>query len=203
MKKKPSIQQDISKDIPEDIRMIFEKTPLLKTENPAHYRQLVDLLIKAIEPVNVLDWLLLKDIADQSWEILRLQRFRGVLVDLACRRAVESVLRTLLPHVTNSSKVADEVTRLSHGWFTDPKTKEEAIAVLKMFGLTPDVVDAEAFLASNQKLQAIDDMLGTAAGRRDGSLREIERRREAVTYLDPKKVIEAKVVEPFLDAEIA
>ncbi len=195
MKKKPSIQQDISKDIPEDIRMIFEKTPLLKTENPAHYRQLVDLLIKAIEPVNVLDWLQLKDIADQSWEILRLQRFRGVLVDLACRRAVELVLRTLLPHVTDLSKVADEVTRLSHGWFTDPKTKEEAIAVLKVFGLTPDVVDAEAFLVSNQKLQAIDDMLGTAAGRRDGSLREIERRREAVTYLDPKKVIEAKVVQ--------
>ena len=152
-------------------------------------------LIKAIEPVNILDWLLLKDIADHSWEILRLQRFRGVLVDLARRRAVESVLRTLLPHVTNSSKVADEVTRLSHGWFTDPKTKEEAIAVLKVFGLTPDVVDAEAFLVSNQKLQAIDEMLGTAAGRRDGSLREIERRREAVTYLDPKKVIEAKVVQ--------
>ena len=195
MKKKPSIQQDISQDIPEDIRMIFEKPPLLKTENPAHYRQLVDLLIKAIEPVNVLDWLLLKDIADQSWEILRLQRFRGVLVDLACRRAVKSVLRTLLPHVTDSSKVADEVTRLSHGWFTDPKTKEEAIAVLKVFGLTPDVVDAEAFLVSNQKLQAIDEMLGTAAVRRDGSLREIERRREAVTYLDPKKVIEAKVVQ--------
>ena len=43
MKKKPSIQQDISQDIPEDIRMIFEKTPLLKTEDPAHYRQLVDL----------------------------------------------------------------------------------------------------------------------------------------------------------------
>ena len=166
--------------------MIFEKTPLLKTENPAHYRQLVDLLIKAIKPVNVLDWLLLKDIADQSWEILRLQRFRGVLVDLACRRAVKSVLRTLLPHVTNSSKVADEVTRLSHGWFTDPKIKGEAIAVLKVFGLTPDVVDAEAFLASNQKLQAIDQMLGTAAVRRDGSLREIERRREAVTYLEPK-----------------
>ena len=120
-KKKPSIHQDIFKDIPEDIRMIFEKPPLLKTENPAHYRQLVDQLIKAIEPVNVLDWLQLKDIADQSWEILRLQRFRGAIVDLACRRAIESVLRTLLPHVTNSSKVADEVTRLAQGWFTDPE----------------------------------------------------------------------------------
>ena len=89
--------------------------------------------------------------------------------------------------MTNSSKVADEVTRLSHGWFTDPKTKEEAIALLKVFGLTPDVVDAEAFLVSNQKLQAIDEMLGIAAGRRDGSMREIERRREAVAYLEPKK----------------
>ena len=55
--KKPTIHQDISQEIPEDIRMIFEKTPLLKTENPAHYRQLVDLLIKAIKPVDVVDWL--------------------------------------------------------------------------------------------------------------------------------------------------
>jgi hypothetical protein len=197
--KKSSIHQNIYQGIPEDICMIFEKTPLLKTEDPAHYFQLVGLLIKAIKPVDIVDWLRLKDIADQSWEILRLQRFRGVLVDLGRRRAIESVLRTLLPHVTNSSKVADEVARLSHGWFTNPKTKEEAIAVLKMFGLTPDVVDAEAFLASNQKLQAIDQMLGIAAGRRDGSLREIERSREAVTYLEPKKVIEAKVVQ-LLDA---
>ena len=194
--KKSSIHQEMSQEIPEDIRMIFEKPPLLKTEDPAHYRQLVNLLVhreyqagqhRGLAPS--------KDAADNSGEILRLQRFRGASVDLARRRAVKSVLRTLLPHVTNSSKVADAVTRLAQGWFTDPKTKGEAMAILTVFGLTPDVVDAEAFLASNQKLQAIDEMLGTAAVRRDGSLREIERSREAVTYLDPKKVIEAKVVQ--------
>jgi hypothetical protein len=85
----------------------------------------------------------------------------------------------------------------------DAKIKQEVMTLLKAFGLAPDVVDAEAFLASNQKLQAIDEILGIAAVRRDASMREIERRREAVAYLEPKRVVEAKVVEPFLDAEIA
>ena len=47
----------------------------------------------------------------------------------------------------------------------------------------------------------MDETLGIAAVRRDASMREIERGREAVTYLEPKRVVEAKVVEPFLDAE--
>jgi hypothetical protein len=201
MNKKPSILQDISEGIPQDIRMIFEKPPLLQTEDPALYWRLFDHLVKAIRPANIVDWLQLKDIADYSWEVFRLQRFKGATVDLARRRAVESVLRTLLPHVATSSKVADEVTRLSHGWFTDPKTKGEAMAILKLFGLTPEVVDAEAFVASNQKLQGIDEMLGIAAVRRDASAREIERRREAVTYLcsDSKNVVEAKVVKQLSD----
>ena len=177
---KSTIHQDISQKIPKKIRMIFENPPVLKTEDPARYWQFVDLLIKAIKPVNIVEWLHLKDTADYSWEIFRIQRFKGAIVDLARRRAVESVLRTLLPHVTNSSKVADEVTRLAHGWFMDPKTKQEAMTLLKVFGLTPDVVDAEAFLLSIPKLQAIDEILGIAAVRRDASMREIERGREAV-----------------------
>ena len=72
------------------------------------------------------------------------------------------------------------------------------MALLKVFGLTADVVDAEAFLASNQKLQAIDEMLGTAAVRRDGSMREIERRREDGVLPRTERVVEAKVVKPIL-----
>ena len=86
MKSRPSTKT-FPKKFPKDIRMIFENPPLLKTEDPAHYRQLVDLLVKAIKPANIVDWLHLKDIADYSWEIFRLQRYKGAIVDLARRRA--------------------------------------------------------------------------------------------------------------------
>ena len=201
---KSTNHQGISQKIPQKFRMIFENPPVLKTEDPARYWQFVDLLVEAIKPAHIVEWLYLKDTADYSWETFRIQRFKGAIVDLGRRHAVERVLRTLVPHVTTSSEVADaEVTRLAHGWFMNPKTKLEAMTLLNAFGLTPDVVDAEAFLLSIPKLQAIDEILGIAAVRRDASMREIERGREAVAYLEPKRVVEAKVVKPFSDAEVA
>jgi hypothetical protein len=184
--------------IPAGIQALFGKPPLLRSEDPKLYWQLINHLIQAIKPKDVIDWLWMKDIADYGWEVFRLQRFKTCTIDLAQHRAVETVLRRLLPRLSKSGSadVAEQVSRLAHGWFTDPKVKEEALGALKAYGMAADVIDAEAFTTCVEKLQAIDGLLGIATVRRDASLREIERKREAMTLVvNTPSVVEAKVVE--------
>ena len=198
---KSTNHQGISQKIPQKISHDLQNPPVLKTEDPTRYWQFVDLLVEAIKPVHIVEWIHLKDIADYSWETFRIQRYKGAIVDLARRRAVGSVLRTLLPHVTISSNVADG-SDPSRPWVVHgPENQARGHDTPQSVQFDPRRVDAEAFLLSIPKLQAIDEMLGIAAVRRDASMREIERGREAVAYLEPKRVVEAKVVKPFSDAE--
>jgi hypothetical protein len=184
--------------IPADIHALFGNPPLLRSEDPELYWRLVDRLVQAIAPKDVIEWLWLKDVADYGWEAFRLQRFKTATIDLAQRRAVETVMRRLLLPLSKSGgpDMTEQVNRLAQGWFTDPKVREEAVCVLKVYGLAADAVDAEAFTTCVDKLQAIDGLLGIAAVRRDASLREIERKRESVTLVvNTAPAIDARIVE--------
>jgi hypothetical protein len=167
--------------IPNDIQPFFDNPPILNSENPKLYWELVKKLQIAINPQNVIEWMWLKDAADYGWEAFRLQRMKATTIDIAKKQAVQTVLRRLLPNLQKQrgADVADKVFELTKGWFTDAAAKAEVETVLKIHGLKNDAIEAEAFIESIDKLQAIDELLGIATVRRDASLREIERRREA------------------------
>ena len=67
--------------VPPDIEALFGVPPLLSTENPRLYREVLDRFAESVAPRNTIEWLWVKDIVDLSWEIARLRRYRALLIE--------------------------------------------------------------------------------------------------------------------------
>jgi hypothetical protein len=71
--------------VPNNIRKIWGEPPLLRNEDPGIYEKLARQISQTVAPIDVIEWLWVKDILDLSWEIRRLRRFKTTLIEL--RRA--------------------------------------------------------------------------------------------------------------------
>ena len=67
--------------VPPDIEVLFGVPPLLSTEDPRLYWEMLDRFAGFVEPRNVFEWLWVKDLVDLCWEIDRLRRFKKLLID--------------------------------------------------------------------------------------------------------------------------
>src|SRR5215831_4959383 len=67
--------------VPPDIQALFGDPPLLSTEDPNLYWDMLDRFAEFVEPKNIIEWLWVKDIVDLCWEIARLRRYRALLIE--------------------------------------------------------------------------------------------------------------------------
>ena len=75
----------MSSDDPRDqlrtaVRKLFGRRPIMAGEDPADYELLMKLVRSDVKPQDLREWLLMKDIVDAEWEVLRL---RGLCFDQA------------------------------------------------------------------------------------------------------------------------
>jgi hypothetical protein len=67
-------------EIPSEIKSLWGKPPLLPTEDPVVYDALCARIAKSVEPADVVFWILIKDVADLTWETLRFRRLKTQLL---------------------------------------------------------------------------------------------------------------------------
>jgi hypothetical protein len=68
--------------IPDHVRELWGKPPLLRSEDPKVYDKLAQTVVRAIEPGDGIEWLLVNDVVAHSWEIRRLRQFKTLLIEL-------------------------------------------------------------------------------------------------------------------------
>jgi hypothetical protein len=67
--------------IPDHVRELWGKPPLLRSEDPRVYDKLAQTVVRAIEPGDGIEWLLANDVVAHSWEIRRLRQFKTLLIE--------------------------------------------------------------------------------------------------------------------------
>jgi hypothetical protein len=65
--------------IPRAVRQLFGKPPIMAGEDPADYQKLIEVVRADVQPQDLREWFLVRDIAHAEWELLRL---RGMKVDM-------------------------------------------------------------------------------------------------------------------------
>ena len=79
--------------VPAEIRALLGESPLLATEDPNRYYALLAKLALEVKPRDFVEWLWVKDIADLTWEIIRLRRIKAAYVNGQFTSALASRLK--------------------------------------------------------------------------------------------------------------
>lgn len=174
--------------IPHHLGFLFDDKPLLADEDPAQYEALLREFVREIGPKDVVDAIYVKDIVDLIWEAQRLRRWRRLILRQARFDAANSLIVPLIEaqsdgmySFTRPSEAKHKATHTVAGWMQgQPESISEFKWLLQARGLTPEDVMAAAFRVALPEIERIDRMAAAADTRRDGLLREIERKRAAL-----------------------
>ena len=158
--------------VPPDIEVLFGDPPLLSTEDPRLYREMLDRFAESVEPRNVIEWLWVKDIVDLSWEIARLRRYRALLIERE-RESKNAEIDYAREHADDRNlSWIDRLKRqpieaLRNAPRLDTEADSAGLMILKYLGT----------------YESVDKLLMSAELRRDRILRELDFRRERIAPL--------------------
>jgi hypothetical protein len=160
--------------VPPDIKALFGDPPLLSTENPTLYWEMLDRFAAFVEPKDICEWFWTKDIVDLSWEIARLRRYRALLIERE-RESKNAEIDYAREHA-NERSLMDRLKRpqieaLRNAPRLDTEADSASLLILQYLGT----------------YETVDKLLMSAELRRDRILRELDFRRERIAPLLRKK----------------
>src|SRR5262245_39706807 len=163
-------------EVPSNVAKLFGKRPIVAGEDPADYDLLTKLVRKDVKPQDLREWLLMKDIVDAEWELLRLRGLKVTMLHAMVPRAVKAQMfdgRTSLPTVHKwVQPLRGHLVGILAG---DPTAKQELEKLLEAEGLTLDVITAAAFEKTIVAQVHTDRMAAAAYDRRNAAYAELER----------------------------
>lgn len=170
-------------------------------EDKKAFKQLMLQIAAAVKPRDYIEWLWVKDIADNTWDILRARRAKAVRLSLTRKTAIRNIIQT---HDNDGSidmqLSLDDVhmaqaQRVVDG---DEHAKARFAAILKRSGLTDQSVMDAAYNSEIVHVERLQKLIDNAVARRDSILREVDRRRDATAK---RLRLAVEQVEQIIDAE--
>jgi hypothetical protein len=149
--------------------------PMLVSESVEDFVSLKSALESEIRPKDVIEKILVGDLAGIVWEMLRVRRCKAVIIDIRRRSALSSLLSYRLQVMGN--KKAD---LLADRFFTDPAAKKEVLQILNRYQLQESAIEAEALRDCLKDLECLDKMEALLEMRRNRTLRTLRESRDTL-----------------------
>jgi hypothetical protein len=67
--------------MPPEVRDLLGPAPVLSTEDARRYERILNSSAQCVQPRDFIEWMLVRDLTDERWEIERLRRFKHQLVE--------------------------------------------------------------------------------------------------------------------------
>jgi len=176
----PAPSQSLSPVLPPELASLLGPAPLVRGEDGGAYEALFARIAVALKPRDIIEWLWARDVVDAAWEGARLRRLRASLRTLGQRRGIRSLLGEagLDPFPGPEGEVPAEEAADAYD-AGEPAYLEAVDRALAERGYLREAIEAQMLRGELTRLEAIDRMAAAADQRRDGVLREVERRRSA------------------------
>ena len=160
------------------LRLVLSTGPLYAGESHEAYRDLLERIREALSVEDFIDELLAKDVADISWEILRLRRLKADYLFAPITQKKFELLKKL-GH--SDEKVVELLRQGSDG---------DLDFTLSMAGRPRVSMEAETVVDKAYGLSQFDSMIATCERRRDALLGEFERRHDSRARRSKDQVID-------------
>jgi len=157
--------------------------PLLSAESADEFASLRKQLENEIHPEGPIDQIYVDDFATLIWEILRLRRYKTIMIDNHRRDALRGVLMQLLcdDDYDQPYDKALDAKDLACSWFDSKKAQARVAKLLRKFQMDEAAIEAEAFRLCSEDLERLDRMLTALEFRRDRALRSIAEYRQILS----------------------
>jgi hypothetical protein len=174
------LPSDQGSTLPKALRPLLGPSWIMEGEDPNLYEELLGRVGAAVQPVDIIDWLLVKDVVALTWQIHRSRRLRQSIMRSARRAAMQRLLSSILPRpgglIPNQENAA--ARQIAQDWFSgDKRATKEAERLLAQAGLTMADVTVQSLSANASELDRLDLQDTRHERRRDSILQQIERRR--------------------------
>jgi hypothetical protein len=146
-------------------RFSKSSSPLLITESKTEFDSMAAAMLAYIKPAGILEEILVGDVIDSTWHIIRLQRNRTALINIAYRAAIVKLLAEELGFADEfrAEKYADE-------WFRTKEGKDAVTKILDGFRLDETSIEAEAIKILGPELETWERMVSSLEERRNKTL---------------------------------
>jgi hypothetical protein len=137
------------------------------------YAQLAARIRAAVAPANIIEEIWARDVADLTWDVVRLRRLKAGLFTIGAGDGMRQILCGLEKHaITGQLKARDWAAR-------KPAAVAEVNTQLSAAGLDMGDVATSTFAARIDQFDRIERMLAAAEVRRAAALHAIDNRRAA------------------------
>jgi hypothetical protein len=152
---------------------LFGPPPLFDGEDTKNYDQLLREVLAAVMPADIFEQILVREYADLNTEVLRLRRLTANLMKV---NAYKGLTEMLSPIVGRS-----EAETLAEKWAArHSEIVEQVNKILASADLSTDSILAQTFALQVDHMERIQHMTALAETRRNATLREIDRHRQAL-----------------------
>jgi hypothetical protein len=171
-------------------KLFSSPPPMMNGESADVYAALLAEVKEQVQPKDILDQIMVRDVTDHVWEQMRYRRSMGVVINAHFRQAL---LQILIEGVGSSTKtvrdLADfyfDVDRRDLGisesnvvsGFASRKSSNDVVELLNKHNFDESSIEQLAVQIAADTLKKIDDMAFRHEFRREQICREIERRRK-------------------------
>jgi hypothetical protein len=170
---------------------LFGLPLLLEGEDPEAYDRLFARINVAIQPSDFIEEIWITDIADLTWEILRLRRQKTSIMNERIQSEIENFIQNRIrrrePEVDSigsfwtTKRNSRAASKLVKGWTAqDPAAIRRVEKLMAAANISTDTVSGRALEAKLNTVERIERLIAVKEARRNAVLREIDRHRDFV-----------------------
>jgi hypothetical protein len=160
--------------VPEKIRVLLGPSWIVEGEDAQLFEDLLAAVALAVKPMDLVDWLLVKDFVDHTWEIQRNRRNRESLMRFGRVAAMTSILESIITW----REFSESPSVLAMNWFRGEEDAFKRVEDLfAQTGLSESDVTAQTLAANAAEFDRLDGRDERYQSRRNSLLKQIERRR--------------------------
>jgi hypothetical protein len=154
---------------------LFGPPPLINGEDLNSYEELLARICGVVKPADILEHILVRDVIDTSWEVLRLRRLQANLMQAHAYRGMRETLSPLVGVL--------KAQTLAEAWVArKPGAIEEVNEALASAGLSMETVMANTLSVKLDEFERIGRMVTVAEARRSAALQERETLGKKIRY---------------------
>ncbi len=135
---------------------LFGAPLLIEGEDAATYDELLARMLAAVKPADVIEEMLIADMAMLEWEVLRWRRLKTSLIQARGLKELEAFLREQLDYDLYSDLLADRLTEILQENLSEDQAKDAQKLARRCARNEPDAVDKVNKILAGINRQNVD-----------------------------------------------